>query len=89
MRSAQVASKDAPSTGSVDTSRGNRVVCMCVVELRFSVLQRGQYGEVSMFARTLCKYDLRKGHVFVLGWARVFRVCIVRVYSAVFLLRCL
>ena len=25
-------------------------------------------------ASTLCKYDLRKGHLFVLGWASVQRV---------------
>ena len=33
------------------------------------VLQRGQYGEVYVLASTLCKYDLRKGELFVLSWA--------------------
>ena len=27
-----------------------------------------------VLASTLCKYDLRKGDLFVLGWARVRRV---------------
>ena len=34
------------------------------------VLQRGQYGEVGMFASTLCKYDLMKGDLFVLSSIR-------------------
>ena len=38
------------------------------------VLQRGQYGKVCMFASTLCKYDLRKGDLFVLSWASVRRL---------------
>ena len=29
---------------------------------------------VCMLASTLCKYDLRKGDLFVLSWARVRRV---------------
>ena len=37
------------------------------------VLQRGQYGEVCVFASILCKYDLRKGYSFVL--------CLWSVYS--------
>ena len=41
----------------------------------FTVLQRGQYGEVGVFASTLCKYDLKKGNLFVLSWVRVRRVC--------------
>ena len=29
-----------------------------------SILQRGQYGEVCVFASTLCRYDLRNGDLF-------------------------
>ena len=39
---------------------------MCV-----SILQMEQYGEVCVFVSTLCKYDLRKGDLFVLSCARV------------------
>ena len=35
------------------------------------VLQRGNSGDLTL---TLCKYDLRKGDLFVLSWARVRRV---------------
>ena len=35
------------------------------------VLQRGNSGDGSDLASTLCKYDLRKGALFVLTWARV------------------
>ena len=38
------------------------------------VLQRGHIGDGCDLASTLCKYDLRKGDVFVLSWARVRRV---------------
>ena len=38
------------------------------------VLQRGHSGDGSVLASTLCKYDLRKGDLFVLSWARVRRV---------------
>ena len=38
------------------------------------VLQRGHSGDGCDLASTLCKYDLRKGYLFVLGWARVRRV---------------
>ena len=31
-------------------------------------------GDGCDLASTLCKYDLRKGDVFVLSWARVHRV---------------
>ena len=31
-------------------------------------------GDGCVLASTLCKYDLRKGDLFVLGWARVRRV---------------
>ena len=38
------------------------------------VLQRGHSGDGCDLASTLCKYDLRKGNLFVLSWARVRRV---------------
>ena len=38
------------------------------------MLQRGHSGHGCDLASTLCKYDLRKGDLFVLGWARVRRV---------------
>ena len=36
--------------------------------------QRGHSGDGCVLASTLCKYDLRKGDLFVLSWARVRRV---------------
>ena len=38
------------------------------------VLQRGHSTDGCDLALTLCKYDLRKGDLFVLSWARVRRV---------------
>ena len=38
------------------------------------VLQRGHSGDGCDLASTSCKYDLRKGDLFLLGWARVRRV---------------
>ena len=38
------------------------------------VLQREYSGDGCELASTFCKYDLRKGDVFVLCWARVYRV---------------
>ena len=38
------------------------------------MLQRGQSGDGCDLASTLCKYDLRKGYLFVLSGARVRRV---------------
>ena len=35
------------------------------------VLQRGNSGNGCDLASTLCKYDSRKGDLFVLSWARV------------------
>ena len=40
--------------------------CVCM-------LQRGHSGDGCVLASTLCKYDLRKGDLFVLSWARVRR----------------
>ena len=42
---------------------------MCV-----RVLQRGHSGDGCDLASTLCKYNLRKGDLFVPSWARVRRV---------------
>ena len=38
------------------------------------VLQRGNSGVGCVLASTLCNYDLRKGYLFVLSWARVRRL---------------
>ena len=38
------------------------------------MLQRGHSGDGCVLASTLCKYDLGKGDLFVLSWARVRRV---------------
>ena len=38
------------------------------------MLQRGLSGDGCVLASTLCRYDLRKGDVLVLSWARVRRV---------------
>ena len=38
------------------------------------MLQRGHSGNGCVLASTFCKYDLRKGDLFVLSWARVRRV---------------
>ena len=38
------------------------------------VLQRGNSSDGCDFGSILCKYDLRKGGLFVLSWARVRRV---------------
>ena len=38
------------------------------------MLQRGHSGDGCVLASTLCKYDLRKGDLFALSWARVRRV---------------
>ena len=38
------------------------------------ILRRGHSSDGCVLASTLCKYDLRKGDLFVLSWARVRRV---------------
>ena len=35
------------------------------------MLKRGHSSDVYDLVSTLCKYDLRKGDLFVLGWTRV------------------
>ena len=47
------------------------------------MLQRGHSGDGCDLASTLCKYDLRKGDLFVLSWARCLEtidVCIWRMF---------
>ena len=46
---------------------------MGAVEEMSCVLQKGHSGDGCDLASTLCKYDLRKGDLFVLSWARVSR----------------
>ena len=50
------------------------------------VLQSGHSGDGCVLASTLCTYTLRKGYLFVLGWARVRRVMRGRISSE--LLKC-
>ena len=38
------------------------------------MLQKGHSGDGCVLVSTLCKYDLRKGDLFVLSWARMRRV---------------
>ena len=38
------------------------------------MLQRGYSGDGCDLASPLCMYDLRKGDLFVMSWARVQRV---------------
>ena len=38
------------------------------------MLQRGHSGDRCDLASNVCKYDLRKGDLFVLSWARVRRM---------------
>ena len=38
------------------------------------VLQRGNSGDDCELESTLVKYDVRKGYLFLLNWARVRRV---------------
>ena len=38
------------------------------------VLHRGHSGDGCDLASTMCKYDLRKGDLFVLSWTSVRRV---------------
>ena len=38
------------------------------------MLQRGHRGDGCVLVPTLCRYDLRKGDLFVLSWPRVRRM---------------
>ena len=67
------------SAGSVHKFRGDSEVRTWVQLKRWYasclwVLQKGHSGDGCDLASTLCKYDLRKGDLFVLSWARVRRV---------------
>ena len=44
---------------------------MCVVCVSVKNVNRGDGCDLSS---TLCKYDLRKGYLFIMSWARVRRV---------------
>ena len=72
--SLHLASGSITPAGSVHKSRGDSVVRMWVRLKRWCVLQRGHSGDGCDLASTLCKYDLRKGDLFVLSWSRVRRV---------------
>ena len=64
--SIHLASSAVTLLGSVYKSRGDRA------QLKKScVLQRGNSGDACELALTLCKYDLRKGDLFVMSWARL------------------
>ena len=74
-----LASSAVTPAGSVHISRGDNVVPTWVQLKRLCVscvwmLQRGHSGDGCVVASTLYKYNLRKGDLFVLSWARVRRV---------------
>ena len=76
---AYLTSSSITPAGSVHKSMGDSVVRMWVQLKRWCVscvwvLQKGHSGDGCNLASTLCKYDLRKGDLFVLSWARVRRV---------------
>ena len=56
----------------------------CVVSCS-CMLQRKQSGVVWFEASTLCRYDVRKGDLFVLSCARVRHCALVSVASVVFI----
>ena len=66
MPSAQVTSKDATQRDQYTNPEATELcvqlnrcgVCVCFAE--------GQYSEVCVFASTLCRYDLRRGNIFLL-----------------------
>ena len=77
--SIHLASSSITPAGSVHKSRDDNVVHMWVQLKRGYVscvwkLERGHSGDGCVLAWTLCKYDLKKGYLFVLSWARVRRV---------------
>ena len=77
--SLHLASSSITPAGSVHKSKGDCVVRMWVQLKKWCMscvwmLPRGHSGDGCDFASTLCKYDLRKGELFVLSWARVRRV---------------
>ena len=76
--SVHLASSAVIPAGSVHKSSGHNVVRMwvqlkmCVVYV--GVAERAYSGDGCYLASTLCKYDLSKGDLVVLSWARVRRV---------------
>ena len=78
--SRQSSSRAATPEGSLHKSRADSVVRICGQLKRCCVVcswvrQRGQSGDGCVDASILCRYDRRKGDLFVLSWARVRRVC--------------
>ena len=78
--SRQSSSRAATLEGSLHKSRADSVVCICGQLKRCCVVcsyvrQRGKSGDRCVEASILCRYDKRKGDLFVLSWARVRRVC--------------
>ena len=71
--SLHLASISITSAGSAHKSSGENVVHMWVQLKRWCVwmLKMGHSGDGCFLALTLYKYDLRKGDLFVLSWARV------------------
>ena len=74
--SLHLASNSITPAGSVHKSMGDSVVRMRVQLKRWCescvwVLQRGHSVDGCDLASTLCKYDLRRGDLFVQSWARV------------------
>ena len=65
-----LASSAITPVGSVHKSRGDNVVQL---EEVCGFCRGGHRGDECVLASTLCKYDLRKGDLFVLSWARVRR----------------
>ena len=70
--SVHLASSFVTPVGSAHKSRGDNVVRIWVQLKRLCVscvwmLQRGHSGDGCDLASTLCKYDLRKGDLFVLS----------------------
>ena len=74
--SLHLASSSITPAGSVHKSRGDSVVRIWLQLKRLCVwvLHKRHSGDGCDLASTLCKYDLRKGYLFVLSWARVRRV---------------
>ena len=56
------------------------------------MLQRGNSGDGCDLASSLCKYNMKKGDLFALSWARVRRMCgggVLSILLLPFVARCL
>ena len=78
-KSLHLVSNSITPAGSVHKSRGDSVVRMWLQLKRWCVscvwvLRRVHSGDECDLASTLCTYDLRKGDLFILSWARMRRV---------------